>query len=277
MKLKFYKCSPAENMTVLVWDPVEREQYAEVANEIMEERHLHAEQVGFVTPPVRKSAEIAARLEMMGGEFCANATLSLATVISFREDIQEKSEGRKKLKLESSGVKDAMTCFVDKGESPYSRRVSLQIGLPQAVSDVQIVSEEKSVAGMLVELPGIAHLIVDRGNVENPESFFEDALKQLEEKKFDALGIMFFDERKMHLEPLVWVRATNSLFWEKGCGSGTAALGIAKASKEKESVDLNINQPGGVLGISVKWQGKAVKEAWLSGDVKIVAEGFTYL
>jgi len=278
MKLTFYKCSPAENMTVLVWDPVAQTQYAEVANEIMKESHLHAEQVGFVTKPVQQSSGAIARLEMMGGEFCANATLSLAAVLSIRKKrIEKTTNSRQSIQLETSGITESVICYVDSDDTEYKRKVTLQLPLPEKISVMDFSCEGEKVEGVLVELPGIAHVIVDAKKINDPEMFFSTVQKQLESKQFDALGVMVFDDEKCFMKPLVWVRATDSLFWEKGCGSGTAALGIAKATQIGESVKLGVQQPGGTLGVNVDWKEGQAEGLWLSGEVKIVAEGTAYL
>jgi len=278
MKLTFYKCSPAENMTVLVWDPVAQTQYAEVANEIMKESHLHAEQVGFVTEPVQQNSETIARLEMMGGEFCANATLSLAAVLSIRKKgIERTTNSRQAIQLETSGIKESVICYVDRGDTEYKRKVTLQLPLPEKISTMDFSSEGENVEGTLVELPGIAHVIVDEKKTNDRETFFRIIQKRLESEQFDALGVMFFDDEKCFMQPLVWVRATDSLFWERGCGSGTAALGIAKAAQIGESVKLEVQQPGGTLGVKVDSKQGQAEGLWLSGEVKVVAEGIAYL
>lgn len=278
MKLTFYKCSPAENMTVLVWDSVEPSGQAEIANEIMKENHLHAEQVGFVTKPVRQNSEITARLEMMGGEFCANAALSLATVLSVRnEGLNYRENNRHEIYLETSGIKEPITCYVENDDSECRRKVTLQLPLPEKISSMNFSSEEEDFEGVLVELPGIAHVVTKIKKGDKLEAFFMAVQKQLDHRGFDALGVMFFDEETCFMRPLVWVRATDSLLWERGCGSGTAALGVAMAAQKGKSLALEVNQPGGTLGVDVDWQDGQVKSLWLSGEVKIVAEGIAYL
>ena len=66
----------------------------------------------------------------------------------------------------------------------------------------------------------------------------------------EAFGILLFDETEMTLEPLVCVKNA-SLVWERGCGSGTTALGAALATKKQDSLSLGLKQPGGVMYIEM--------------------------
>lgn len=47
MELQFVKFNPSGNTTVLILDPLSREQYPEIAAKIMADTCLSAEQVGF--------------------------------------------------------------------------------------------------------------------------------------------------------------------------------------------------------------------------------------
>ena len=80
MKLRFVKVNPVENMTLFVLDPVPREEQMNVANKLMKYSNIHGEQVGFIE---REGSYI--RLQMMGGEFCGNATRSLAALMVYNE------------------------------------------------------------------------------------------------------------------------------------------------------------------------------------------------
>ena len=76
--LPFTKYSPCGNTTILVREsslsPADR---ARVAAEIIAPGHLEAEQAGYVD-----TAAPVPRLDMMGGEFCVNATRAFAALLS---------------------------------------------------------------------------------------------------------------------------------------------------------------------------------------------------
>lgn len=69
----------------------------------------------------------------------------------------------------------------------------------------------------------------------------------------------------------------DSLLWEKSCGSGTSALGVALAYKMDNSINRIIKQPGGELEVSVEWIEGNVSKICLAGLVEIVAEGIVYI
>ncbi len=76
MELDFIKMNPCGNTTVLIRTSLPRARYGSIAAQIMQSTCLCAEQVGFIEPPQQEGA--LARLHMMGGEFCGNASRSFA-------------------------------------------------------------------------------------------------------------------------------------------------------------------------------------------------------
>ena len=73
MELRYTVIDPTKNITLLVTTPVPRDVQPRVAAELLR-RGKDAEQVGFV----EGLAAGDPRLQMMGGEFCGNATMSMA-------------------------------------------------------------------------------------------------------------------------------------------------------------------------------------------------------
>ena len=67
MDLRYILADPSGNTTAFVLTPVARERYGPVARQVM--AALDAEQVAFVHD---------GRMDMMGGEFCGNASRSFA-------------------------------------------------------------------------------------------------------------------------------------------------------------------------------------------------------
>lgn len=70
------------------------------------------------------------------------------------------------------------------------------------------------------------------------------------------------------LTPLVYIRTAGTLFWENSCGSGSSACGMYLAEKEKQPVDLELVQPGGILRV----KGDLQTGIQLSGRVKKTGE-----
>jgi len=79
------------------------------------------------------------------------------------------------------------------------------------------------------------------------------------------------------MRPLVYVRETDSLIWERSCGTGTVALGVVLSHINKKDIDMEIKQPGGALRIKTGWRDGEVTKAILQGIVYIVAEGQVYI
>ncbi|MDW7670983.1 MAG: diaminopimelate epimerase [Bacillota bacterium] len=278
MKLHFIKCNPTENMTILVMDPVPMELKAEIANRLLAQNHLHAEQVGFVEKPHDPDNGSIVRLQMMGGEFCANAIRSLAAVLAFKESPAQKNEPEGLFySLEVSGVQHPVDCRVLPVAGKETTFIAeARLPLPVKWEKMILINGTKPVTGTLVVFPGISHLIVNKNEIDNPEEFFRLVRKQLSDRQDDAIGVMFYDNSRSYMEPLVWVRATDTLYWERGCGSGTAAVGAVLAAQQQENVRMHIFQPGGALEITAEWK-ETLTALTLSGEVELVAEGTVYL
>ncbi|WZL73804.1 diaminopimelate epimerase [Clostridiaceae bacterium 35-E11] len=276
MKLNFIKVNPTENMTVFVADPISRAQYMDVARKIMDYNSIHAEQVGFIEKPSHKDA--CMRLHMMGGEFCVNATRALATALVDKGYCDHlKREQKFIVPLEVSGAVDVIHCEVTPMEDTKSYLTMAKIPLYKAIESFNVNFKDTVYEGELVIFPGIVHLVVPIKGIDDKEAFFYKVREELKDVTYDALGIMFYDEEKSYMEPLVYVKETDSLIWERGCGSGTAAVGTVLCHKAKKNLDIAIQQPGGTLQILAEWGEDQIKNMYLSGRVEIVAEGMVYL
>ncbi|MCA5962637.1 hypothetical protein LC724_22770 [Blautia sp. RD014234] len=82
MKVKIRVADPAGNITIFVMTPLERSQYAEAANQLLEQKKYKAEQVGFV----EEKEDGTQHMQMMGGEFCGNATRSFGYLKSLVDE-----------------------------------------------------------------------------------------------------------------------------------------------------------------------------------------------
>lgn len=280
MKLHFIKVNPVENMTIFILDPIPRQFHISVANKVMEYGSIHAEQVGFIEKPCTEEGKNknCIRLQMMGGEFCGNAARSLAAVLVDREYpcVQKKNE-KLIVPLEVSGFNGIINCEVEylKNKSEYNSKIVMP--LLKEIKDFYINHHGIVYKCIMVEFPGIIHLIVDCKGISDKEGFFLKVKSKLEHTRFDALGVMFYDCEKFFIEPLIYVKGTESLFWERSCASGTSALAAALTQKEERSLDILVKQPGGELQVTTEWDNGCIKKIYINGKVKIVAEGKVYL
>ena len=277
MKLNFVKTNPTENMTVFILDPLSRSIYKDIAKKIMKYSNINAEQVGFIEKPSSENSQACARLHMMGDEFCGNATRACAAILVQREYFKvQKREGKYIVPLEVSGVEEVIYCEVELNDTnSYISNVNMP--LHKSIKEISIEYKDAIYNGILVEFPGITHLIIGDEEIEYKEEFFMKVKEELKDIEYDALGIMFYDETNSYIEPLVYVKSLDSLVWERGCGSGATALGVVISHKYKKGVDIVVNQPGGQLEVSTKWDEDRVKSIYLKGVVDIVSEGIVYV
>lgn len=280
MKLRFVKVNPVENMTIFIMDEVNSAQHISVANKLMDYSNIHGEQVGFIENPrsLKGKSLNTLRLQMMGGEFCGNATRSLAALMVHHklDSINESAEGFN-VTLEVSGSEELLECLVRPTdvENIYYSQVSMP--LPTRTSNTNILFEDKLIDLIRIDFPGISHFIVEASLISDKEEFFNTLKIKMSKEDFDAFGIMFYDSKDSFLEPLVYVKATDSKFWERSCGSGTSALGVALAIKNKMNTKEKVKQPGGDLEVKVDIVDGQIAKVYLDGKVEIVAEGNVFI
>ena len=67
---------------------------------------------------------------------------------------------------------------------------------------------------------------------------------------------MLLDEASGRLDPLVYVPQADTLFWERSCASGTAAVGAWAGP----GTALSLKEPGGVLTVRTASDGTVTLE-----------------
>ena len=267
MKLRFAKLNPTENMTILVTDPVPRDRHSAVAEALMAYGSVGGEQVGFLEEPTLPGARM--RLQMMGGEFCGNATMSLAALLAFQENLPD--DGEAVYPLEVSGADGIVNCRIRRSGDVCRGTVCMP--LPEAIREVDFPD---GVRCPVVFFPGIAHAIVREGVLRASDAP-RCIPRWCEVCGTDALGIILADDALDRIRPLVYVRSTDSSVWERGCGSGTAALGAYLAHARCGDAALDVAQPGGTIHVEAKWDGERVSRLEISGDVRLAAIGEAWI
>ena len=261
-RLKIVKLSPTENMTVLVETPVPRARHAEIAAELMACGGVNCEQVGYIEPAQDRAAR--ARLQMMGGEFCGNAAMSLAALLCFREGMPDGTETD--VPLEVSGAENTLFCHISRiSECEYEGAVAMP--RPLSIERRVLSCEGFSGAVICVRMDGITHLLLEASRLKeaDPGVLLRRWAELFEE---EAVGLVLCDFARNEIRPLVYVKPTGSAVWERGCGSGSAAYGAAAAWLTGKAVEIPVRQPGGV--ITVKADAERVE---IRGRVKIVIQG----
>ena len=283
-KTEYIVADPSGNITVLVLSPVDEKLRGETARRLMEEVD-GAEQVGYLLSPKDEKAVI--RLEMAGGEFCGNASLSTAAYYAGKNGI--KTGETKVITIEVSGANRPVDCSIT-GIGDKLFRGSLNMPLPERISEKTLYLEGEAFTFPVVEMPGITHIIFqikkreDEVIFETSESgkgekertvppphskIWEKAVKKwAEDLGTDAAGILFLDRETMEMTPLVYVEVPGSICYENGCGSGTAAAGAWLASMTEEIITgADIKQPGGVISVKAEKKGKKLNNLEISGNI----------
>lgn len=267
MKLKFAKLSPTENMTIIVTSPVPRQQQAAVSEKLMAYGSVYAEQVGFLEEASLPGTRV--RLQMMGGEFCGNASMSMATLLAWQDELPDGAE--ESYPLEVSGAEGAVICHIRRRGESYTGTISMPV--PEEISRVEI---DPGVCLPVVRFPGISHVIAYEDEMDADTACAVIA-RWCRQMGTDALGILLVNREMTSMRPLVYVRETDSAVWERGCGSGTAALGAYAAMLRENSADLGIQQPGGTIRVQAAWNQGKTEQIQISGTVKIAAIGEAFL
>lgn len=238
---------PTGNITALVESPVDESEQRAVAASIMA-RHAAVEQVGFVRLPDEKSAPAA--LRMAGGEFCANASMSAASLWALRLGL---CEGE--LSLAVSGAEDAVAVRLKQEEESC---FSAAVRMPEAreITAIPFVFEGLSGTIPLVRMEGIDHAVLTPDcpffALRDRPSAAEKTVRELcASLGAVCLGLMFLEgeSAQRRLTPLVYVPGSRTLFWESSCASGSAAAGMLLARQSGERTELELEEPGGILRV----------------------------
>lgn len=237
----------------------------------MDYSNIYAEQVGFVEKSLKGDF---IRLQMMGGEFCGNATRSLAALaVDKKYPYVKRKDNKYIVPIDVSGSEEIINCQVMKTNKENVYKSKINMPLPINIKEYKIDTYKL----VRVDFPGISHFIVNDNEIKDREALYKLVKKEMDNKVYDAFGIMYYDYEKKFMTPLVYVKGTDSLIWERSCASGTTAFGIALSYKDECNINKNIQQPGGDLEVSVEFIDNKIGNVSLNGSVEIVAEGIVYI
>lgn len=256
MKLTFQVADPAGNTTILVKTPVPREEHQSVAAKLLSISELHAEQVGFVAPP---EYDGVIRLNMMGGEFCGNAMRSVGLFYASAQGFRR----ARKFPVEISGYDKSLTVQVN----PLTHQVTAEMPLPEQIVKHDLFREPARV----VVLPGIVHGITQTQQEISQEQVKGTLRALAEEFHVPAAGVMFWQFREKSMRPAVYVRDTDSLYFENSCASGSTAVAAWNAigAGKDGSFSLDIKQPGGVISTTAAVRGGKIQSITIGGNVTL--------
>lgn len=271
MEIKYIKTSPTENMTILVESPVSAAVQMELAEKLMAYHSVHGEQVGFLHETAVPGA--AKGLRMMAGEFCGNASMSLAAWLMEQEKLAVGAS--QTVLLEVSGASAPVSCTMTREKKGYSG--SVQMPLPLAITMQTFTLEQQRYRLPVVRFEGITHVIAAKSLWgENARLQAEKAAAAWSADLPQVFGILLWEEETGGLEPLVCVQGS-SLIWERGCGSGTSAIGAYIAHTTGAAADIACRQPGGVMRVRAEMRAGALYALEITGHVDIVCAGTAFI
>ncbi len=237
MKFTVVMANPAGNRTAIVRSGVPKADRQKVAEAIMADPALKAEQVGFETRPLYGGS--LGRLEMAGGEFCGNAARSFGYLLCTEREIDH-------CKIEISGTREKLEVICDLERET----AAAQMPMPDLI---EMAGDEADQLYPIVISRGISHMICqDR---EFDEAFARRMIDKFG-KNYSAFGVMFVNGDV--LTPVVYVKEPESICLESSCGSGSlAAAWFLTRNKEDGFHSYSFEQPGGTITVNMaKRQGR---------------------
>lgn len=251
---KYFRANPCGNITGFVVAPVYPGYRKAYTKCIIEQIDKDVEQVGFISPAYEGAP---LRMDMMGGEFCANATRAYGLYSAGFYD----TDGLVDIEVYVSGHEGTTDVIADvKNQKAY-----VAMDAPLTKKNVKVKGGDYK----LIQLPGISHLIVEG---EEDEKFVQDALEVLKKDyKDEAYGVIFFDKEKLEIVPFVYVEGSDTLFRESSCGSGTVATVnylIDDIDGLDEDYKISIKNPAGELEVFV-YEFEDGKKLCVGGEVEL--------
>ena len=102
----------------------------------------------------------------------------------------------------------------------------------------------------------------------NKKIELKEIMKSLDSKE-DAIGIILLERKDnlLKINPVVWVKEIDAVYYETACGSGSLATAICK-SFERNINELSIMQPSGYI-INIKLEKRVfyIENAIITGMV----------
>ncbi len=256
-EIKYNILNPGGNKTALIKGCEYTNNQKKLINKMIMDKYSQVEQVGFLS-------NIINRLEMAGGEFCMNAT---------RCAIYEYSkENKEKVELSVSGTNKKLI-----GRKLNDNKVEVKLDIGKNIEDLIETKNDFT----CVKIDGILIAILDEEKskkyiqkLRENEETTKNELKQLmiteiasEEK---AIGIMLLEKEsgKIKINPIVWVKEIDTVFYETACGSGSLGIAIYNYLKNKDK-KIELIQPSGYsINIELEGNKNYIKNAIISGIIE---------
>lgn len=261
-RIEYILADPEGNKTILVLTPVTADRYQEVTGRLLSECP-EAEQVGFVKNDISDEGAELPYMEMSGLEFCGNATRAFAYY-----EAQLTDPPAEEITVRVSGCKEPLKAWIN--STDHTARLQMPIPLSTKKIIIPPGGGDEEIRGDLVEMEGIAHLILTDIPAERDrfirirDYIFEN------EGAFPAFGVMFIALQEDRMTPVVYVRDVDTIYFEGSCASGTVAAAFARTSTACVPSRVHtFRQPAGTLKVRVDVEKGNVISMILDGGVEL--------
>ena len=265
--------NPGGNKTGLVENKNYTDYDKKKINEYILNKNEDVEQVGFISKVNGMNY-----LEMAGKEFCINA--SRCAAYKFLNG----NKGTVNFKV--SGATEILTGRIENENTVFVDLKINKLSKDFVISDTDVLDENIKI----VNLDGITQIIINEdkskkyiSKLKSDEEKTKQELKELiikienaiSKKDYfiskQAVGIILLENEngKTKINPVVWVRQTDTLYYETSCGSGSIATGIYKYLETKNK-EYEIKQVSG-YSVFVKLDAidNKINSVEVSGEVAV--------
>ncbi len=256
LKIDYKILNPGGNKTALINGTEYTNNQKKLINKIIMDKYPQVEQVGFLSNKEN-------RLEMAGGEFCVNGA---------RCAVFEYLKGKQgKIELSVSGTNKKII-----GKILKDKRVEIKLNIHKKISDLIEIKNDFT----CIKMDGILIAVLDEEKskkyikkLKENEKNTKNELKQLmiDKIKSDekAIGIMLLEKvsQKIKVNPIVWVKEINTIFYETACGSGSIGTAIFNYLKNNEE-EIELVQPSGYsIYVELETKEEYIENAIIRGIV----------
>ncbi|WP_101912685.1 hypothetical protein [Megasphaera vaginalis (ex Bordigoni et al. 2020)] len=262
--IHYVMADPSGNTTILVLDRIDRADHSVVAAKLLASEALEAEQVAYLT--MDPADGTALRIDMMGGEFCGNASRSAA---AYALSLTREDKGM--YRVSCSGCTVPLGVAVERKGDVFQAVIDMP--LPESVEAVLIPVNDLPYRFFKVTLPGIVHFVyfVQTGDNVDKEIYWQALREYVSTDAYAAYGLIIVDTQALTMVPAVYVAETDTRYWERSCGSGSAAAAAALACVGRRNVACTLRQPGGAIAIAAKVDDGELQSLRIGGTVALSA------
>lgn len=258
-KIEYKILNPGGNKTALVRSTNFTDKQKCLINRLIMEKYFEVEQVGFLSNETN-------RLEMAGGEFCMNATRCAVYEYS--------KENKDSIEISVSGTNNIL-----RGRVLNDNKVEIKLDISKNIDELIEVQNDYTI----VKIDGILIVIFDeeeskeyirklKGNEELAKKELKEFMSKSIQTDEKAIGIMLLEKisDKIKINPIVWVKDIDTVFYETACGSGSLATAIYNYYNCKEEM-LELIQPSGyTVSIVLNTKKQYIEDAIITGIVEEV-------